>query len=142
MDVSRIKKIDIPIIDNRTQKVSPDQGTAIDPMRNATMKKMTTNNVATNSFARMNNFENKAEFLKEEPIDEEQLKNSVEETNKALSSLNTSLQFSIHEGTDRMMVRVIDMKDHSVIKELPPREYLDMVARIRDMIGIFLDTRA
>jgi len=38
-----------------------------------------------------------------------------------------------------MMVRVVNFETNEVIKEIPPEEVLDTVARIREMIGLLID---
>jgi flagellar protein FlaG len=40
------------------------------------------------------------------------------------------------------MVKVVDVQNDEVIKEIPPEEVLDTVARIREMIGLLVDKRA
>ena len=40
------------------------------------------------------------------------------------------------------MVRVVNVFTDEVIKEIPPEEVLDTVARIREMIGLLIDERA
>ena len=44
--------------------------------------------------------------------------------------------------TQRIMVKVINIDTDEVIKELPPEDVLDTVARIREMIGLLIDERA
>lgn len=79
--------------------------------------------------------------LKEEP-DRVEVESAVESINNAVEHINRALRFSIHEDTQRMMVRVVDVVTQEVIKELPPEEVLDTVARIREMIGLLIDERA
>ncbi len=40
------------------------------------------------------------------------------------------------------MVRLVDDKTQKVLKEFPPHEFLDMIAKIREHVGILLDTKA
>lgn len=76
---------------------------------------------------------------KKEPK-EEQVKEMTEAMNKFMSSINADLQFSMHQRTQRLMVQMVDSKDR-VIKEFPPKEFLDMVAKIRDYVGAILDKK-
>lgn len=77
----------------------------------------------------------------EDIIDIGQVNSSVERMNKAMTALNTTLHFAIHEETNRLMVQLVDSKENKVIKEYPSREFLDLIAKIKNMIGIFLDTK-
>lgn len=70
------------------------------------------------------------------------IQEEVNKINKALQELfDTDIQFSLHEETKTLMVQVVDLKDKKVIKEFPPHEFLDTMARIREYIGILLDAR-
>lgn len=93
---------------------------------------------------------NKAEAGKNHSQSEEEAKDQLsredvnqltEHLNKFMSMINANLQFELHEGTKRMMVRFVDQKDNRVIKEFPPHELLDTLASIRDYVGLLLDKK-
>lgn len=69
----------------------------------------------------------------------QKLVEAVEQTNKTMETYNTALQFSIHEESGEIMVRVIDTRDDSVIREIPPARILDFVANVKRMLGLILD---
>lgn len=79
--------------------------------------------------------------LKEVPTKAE-VESAVESINNAIEHISRALRFSIHEDTQRVMVKVIDVNTDEVIKELPPEAVLDTAARIREMIGLLIDERA
>ncbi|MCR5303869.1 MAG: flagellar protein FlaG [Lachnospiraceae bacterium] len=70
----------------------------------------------------------------------ESLKKAVEEYNKSLSS-NTEAIFGIHEGTNRVTIKILDKDTKEVVKELPPEKTLDMLQRIWEMAGILVDEK-
>lgn len=74
-------------------------------------------------------------------ISEEETIEAVEILNDTMKLYNHKLHFEIHEDTQRMKVAVVDKITDEVIKEIPPEEMLDMLAKIQDMIGILLDKR-
>ena len=74
-------------------------------------------------------------------MDERQWISLIERANKALSGGMRSFEFSIHEGTQEIMVKVIDNETHEVIREIPNEKILDMVAKMWEMAGIFVDER-
>ncbi len=84
---------------------------------------------------------------REQPLGEwdgsniEQLDEAILQMNQAAQALNVELRFSIHEGTDRIMVQVVDKQSQEVIREMPPERVLNMVAQIQNMIGLFVDSR-
>lgn len=65
----------------------------------------------------------------------------IERANKAIQGINTTFEFSIHEKTHQIMVKVINRETNEVIREIPPEKILDMVAKMWEMAGIFVDER-
>ncbi len=75
------------------------------------------------------------------PLGEKQLINAIEKANKAVEGLNTSCKFSIHESTKQIMVKVVDTDTGKVIREVPPEKILDLVAKMCERAGIWIDER-
>jgi flagellar protein FlaG len=75
-------------------------------------------------------------------LEKVEIESAVESINDAMEHINRALRFSIHEDTQRVMVKVVNIRTDEVIKELPPEDVLDTVARIREMIGLLIDERA
>lgn len=71
----------------------------------------------------------------------EELNKTVEEANKIVQTVRKNLKFGVHEESNRVFVEVRDMDTNEVIKEMPPKDFLDMVARIREFVGLLLDER-
>jgi len=72
---------------------------------------------------------------------EEDVKESVKDINDIVKNVKEDLSFEIHDETERMMVKVIDIKTKEIIKELPPEEMLDLSARIHKMVGLLIDEK-
>ena len=49
--------------------------------------------------------------------------------------------FGIHDGTNRVMIKIVDKDTKEVIKEFPPEETLDMIAKVWELAGIMIDER-
>ncbi len=79
---------------------------------------------------------------KQEVVDKATVESAVQSINGAIEHINRSLRFSVHEDTQQMMVKVVDVVSQEVIKEIPPEDVLDTVARIREAIGLLIDERA
>ena len=73
--------------------------------------------------------------------DKKDFENVTNELNNFMQSMNTDIQFLLHTKTSILMVQVEDSKTHKIIKECPAHELLDMVARIREYVGILLDKK-
>lgn len=97
---------------------------------------------------------NKSGYLKELPknfktldpkshestvIGELELIEAIEKANKTLKAANTNFQYSIHEDTRAIMVKVINSETDEVIREIPPEKVLDMVAKMWEVAGLLVD---
>lgn len=69
----------------------------------------------------------------------EQIKKAVDKINKSM--FGSEAIFGIHEGTNRVTIKLVDKKTKEVIKELPPEKTLDMISRVWEMAGILVDEK-
>ena len=69
----------------------------------------------------------------------ERVKKAVNEINKNMD--NSIAQFGIHEGTNRITIKIVDKQTKEVIKELPPEKTLDMIAKAWELAGLMVDER-
>ncbi len=70
----------------------------------------------------------------------EQLRRAVEQLNKNMIAHSEAV-FGIHEGTNRITIKIVDKDTKEVLKELPPEKTLDMIAKVWEMAGILVDER-
>ena len=70
----------------------------------------------------------------------EQIKQAVEKFNKSMIN-NSEAVFGIHEGTNRVTIKIVDKQSKEVIKELPAEKTLDMIAKVWEMAGILVDEK-
>jgi flagellar protein FlaG len=77
----------------------------------------------------------------ESDMDERQWIEVIEKANRAIEGATCSFEFSIHERTKQIMVKVIDKDTKEVIREFPPEKILDMVAKMWEVAGIIVDER-
>lgn len=66
---------------------------------------------------------------------------AIEETNKNLEPTGRKLEYSIHERTNRILVKVINTQTEEVIKEIPDEKLMDMMADFCEASGILVDER-
>lgn len=71
--------------------------------------------------------------------DSESVKRAVEDMNKKM--VNSEAVFGIHEGTNRVTIKIVDKQTKEVIKELPPEKTLDMIAKVWEMAGLLVDEK-
>lgn len=72
-------------------------------------------------------------------INREDAEAVAEVMNKASEMLNNQLQFEVYEETNTVYVQIVDRKTKEVVKQIPPKEMLELSARIREMVGILID---
>jgi len=80
------------------------------------------------------------DYREEATATNERLKEAVARFNKS-SGANSEAVFGIHEGTNRVTIKIVDKKTKETIKELPPEKTLDMIAKVWEMAGIMVDEK-
>ena len=65
----------------------------------------------------------------------------VERANKALQGVDKRFEFSIHEDTHQIMVKVVNNENNEIIREIPPEKILDLISKIWELAGIFVDEK-
>lgn len=66
----------------------------------------------------------------------------AKELNKILEYATADLQFELHDGTGQLIVKLVDVRENKVLREYPPKEMLDRIAKMREYIGMLLDKKA
>ena len=98
-------------------------------------------NVADLNIQTMDDLERQLRQGENIPISEQQLIRAIERAIKAMQGANTMLEFSIHEKTKEIMVKVLNRETGEVIREIPPEKILDFLAKLWEMAGLFIDER-
>ena len=80
---------------------------------------------------------NRKEISPEEMKDE--LKEKIDDMNDIMETPDEKLSFELHDKTETIMTKIVDIKTKEVIKEMPPKEMLDLAARIHEMVGLIID---
>lgn len=75
------------------------------------------------------------------PVTEKVISEAVEKMNKVFEGSSRRFEYSVHEKTHGIMVKVIDEVTGEVIREIPPKKILDMVANMMEMAGLIVDER-
>ncbi len=78
---------------------------------------------------------------------EDQIKADNAKVKKAISEMTQNTRssaeavFGIHEKTNRVTIKMVDRETKKVIKEFPPEETLDMIAKVWELAGIMVDEK-
>lgn len=102
-------------------------------------------NTAVEDSETTSNIDNMSEQKK---CDENNNKNSksnvkkiIESANEGVQVFNKSIEFTVHEETNKIMIKVVDNETDEVIKEIPAEKILDMVAKFCELAGILVDEK-
>lgn len=69
----------------------------------------------------------------------EQIRKAVEQLNKKMN--NSEAVYGIHDGTNRITIKIVDKETKETIKELPPEQTLDMIAKVWELAGMLVDEK-
>ncbi len=69
----------------------------------------------------------------------EKLDEIFEIVNDNIMHTKKQFEYSVHEETNEIMVKLIDMETSKVLKEFPPEKNLDNVARLMKSTGLIVD---
>ena len=81
-----------------------------------------------------------AETEEQIQADNEKIRKAISEVSKKMSS-NAEAVFGIHDKTNRVTIKMVDKDTKKVIKEFPPDETLDMIAKVWEIAGIMVDEK-
>ncbi|MCK8059831.1 MULTISPECIES: flagellar protein FlaG [unclassified Fusibacter] len=73
---------------------------------------------------------------------EDLLNKSVKQANKSLEQFDKMIERTIHEKTKTVMYVLRDTKTHEIISEFPPKKIQDMIAKMWELAGLFVDEKA
>jgi uncharacterized FlaG/YvyC family protein len=66
----------------------------------------------------------------------------VKQANKVLSGYDRQIEREVHAVTKTMMYKIRDTKTNEVIAEYPPKKIQDMIAKMWELAGLFIDQKA
>lgn len=72
---------------------------------------------------------------------EQQIKDAIFKANSKMRYHRTKVEFSYHEETKRVSIKVMDKDTEEVIREIPPEETLEMIEKMWELAGLLVDER-
>lgn len=74
-------------------------------------------------------------------VNEKKLKNAVSRMNSHMRMSKNKCEFSYHEKTKRVSIKVVDEETSEVIREIPPEEALEMFEKMLEIAGLLVDEK-
>lgn len=78
----------------------------------------------------------------DEVKDEQVLAEAVKQANKTLGQYNRYIDREVHDVTKTVMYSIKDKVTNEVIAEFPPKKIQDMIAKMWELAGLFVDEKA
>ncbi|QCT04566.1 flagellar protein FlaG [Paenibacillus algicola] len=69
---------------------------------------------------------------------------AIQQLQKAIDAIQgpqKTLEFSIHEKTNTVMIKVLNKETGDLIREVPPEKILDLAARMMEITGFIIDEK-
>ncbi|MDH4618272.1 flagellar protein FlaG [Brevibacillus sp. AY1] len=79
--------------------------------------------------------------VKDPQLDKRSIEQEITGINKWLQSTSSHIKFTLHEDLNEYFVQVIDDQTNEVIREIPSKKVMDMVAKMHEMIGLLVDEK-
>ncbi|EHQ91622.1 flagellar protein FlaG [Desulfosporosinus youngiae] len=74
-----------------------------------------------------------------EEIPREEIEKATEKLNRLMGIINKRYEFSIHESTQRLTVRIVDQQSGEVLHEIPSQKALELLESFSQMAGLLFD---
>ena len=85
--------------------------------------------------------EKSAKSVVENQLGKSQLNKYAEKLSKVMEILNHSIRFSVDDESDRMIIRIVNSETNEVIRQIPPKEMLQLMHRLDQLAGLMLDEK-
>lgn len=115
--------------DEKTHEAVSEQNVVLDTEKKTTVSRVQENEGKTKA----------EEITEQKSATNAKIKNVIDEINK--KAHNSEAVFGIHDATNRVTIKIVDKESKEVIKEYPPEETLDMIAKVWELAGIMVDEK-
>lgn len=75
-------------------------------------------------------------------LTEKDVKKAVDKLNNLLEDKESHVEYEVYGKFKDLTVRIVNNKTKEVIQELPPKKIIDMVNKLCELAGIFVDKKA
>lgn len=83
-----------------------------------------------------------ADGVEEDSLSDDVLDKAVKQANQTLKLFDRKIERTVHEVTKVVIYTLRDTKTNEVIAEFPPKKIQDMIAKMWELAGVFVDKKA
>jgi len=76
-----------------------------------------------------------------ENVSPEKLDKAIQVANDAFKEMNVGFRYTLDKNINRQIVQVVNTQTGEIIRQLPPKEIINMLTRMYDMLGILVDKK-
>lgn len=76
-----------------------------------------------------------------EEIPREQVEKAAEKLNRLMGIIDKRFEFSVHEESESVTVKITDQQSGDVLDEIQPQRVMDILSSFSQMAGLFFDKR-
>ncbi|MBW5448470.1 flagellar biosynthesis protein FlaG [Cohnella sp. CFH 77786] len=74
-------------------------------------------------------------------LSEQAVRKAIEKANKAMEGIDRRFEYSVHEKTGEVVVKVINKDTNEVVREIPNEKFLDLMAKLQELVGLNIDEK-
>lgn len=74
-------------------------------------------------------------------VTEKEVGKAVDKLNKLLEDKETHAEYEIYGKLKQLTVRIVNDNTKEVVQEIPPRKIIDMIDKLCELAGIFVDKK-
>lgn len=74
-------------------------------------------------------------------VDKSNLRKQTDKLNQVMDLFNYSIRFTLDDESKRMVVKVVNSETDEIIRQIPPKEMLQLMHRLDQVVGVILDEK-
>jgi flagellar protein FlaG len=74
-------------------------------------------------------------------IDKSNFDKQADKLNQVMDLFNYSIRFTLDDESKRMVVKVVNSETDEVVRQIPPKEMLQLMNRLDQVVGVILDEK-
>lgn len=74
-------------------------------------------------------------------LSDQAVRKAIEKANKAMEGYERRFEYSVHEKTGDLMVKVVNTETNEVVREIPNEKLLDLMDKLQELAGINIDEK-
>ncbi|WP_217596233.1 flagellar protein FlaG [Cohnella sp. GbtcB17] len=74
-------------------------------------------------------------------LSDQAIKKAIEKANKAMDGYERRFEYSVHQKTGDLLIKVVNTETNEVMREIPNEKLLDLMDKLQELAGINIDEK-